>query len=99
MQAGEELADQFAKIVTGANNKAMEAMTAGETTRKIEVIELSEADKATLNAAAEPFIADWMENARSVGFDADRLMATYTAAVAEYTAEFEAKGYPWTRSN
>ncbi|UWQ32359.1 C4-dicarboxylate TRAP transporter substrate-binding protein [Leisingera sp. M527] len=99
MQAGEELADQFAKIVTGANSKAMKAMTAGETSRKIEVIELSAADKSALNAAAEPFIADWMENARSVGLDADRLMATYTAAVAEFTSEFEAKGYPWTRSN
>lgn len=99
MQAGEELADQFARIVTGANGKAMTAMIDGETVRKIEVIELSEADKATLNAATEPFIEEWKENARSVGLDADQLMATYTAAVAELSEEFEAEGYPWTRNN
>ena len=99
MQAGEELADTFAKIVTGANGKAMTMMKAGETTRPIEVIEMSAEDREKMNAATIPYIEEWKENARSVGLDADKLLATYTSAVAEFTAEYEANGYPWAKSN
>lgn len=95
MQAGEEMADTFAKIVIGANAKAIDMIKNGEVARDIEVLELSPEDREKMNAATLPYIEEWKENARSVGLDADQLMATYTDAVAEFTAEFEANGYPW----
>lgn len=98
MQAGEELADKFAEIVMGRNAAALEAMKAGEYERDIKLLELGADDAAALNAATEPFIEEWKENARSVGLDADKLVSIYTEAVAEYTKEFEEKGYPWKRN-
>lgn len=95
-QAGTELPDQFAKIVIGANAKAMDAMKANGFEREVKVIDLTEADSAKLNEAAAPFLADWKDNAASVGLDPDQLIDIFTQAVAEYTAEFEAQGYPWT---
>lgn len=97
MQAGEELADKFAQIVMGANSKALKQIAGGEYERDVKLIELSEEDRATMNAATEPFVEQWKENARSVGLDADKLIAKYTEAVAEYTKEFEEQGYPWER--
>ena len=99
MQAGEELADTFAKIVTGTNSKALNMLKNGETERPIEVLEMSVEDREKLNAATVPYIEEWKENARSVGLDADKLLTTYTEAVAEYTAEYEANGFPWERNN
>ena len=98
LQTGEELADEFAQIVMSRNAKALEAMKAGEFERDIKVLELSVEDRAAMNAATQPFIEEWKENANSVGFDADKLMAAYTEAVADYTKEFEEKGYPWERN-
>jgi len=98
MQAGEELADKFAEIVMGRNAAALEAMKAGEYERDIKLLDLGADDAAALNAATEPFIAEWKENARSVGLDADKLVSIYSEAVAEYTKEFEEKGYPWKRN-
>lgn len=96
-KAGTELTDTFARIVTGANSKALKAMRDGGYERDIKVIEISGDDQRALNEATEPFLADWKENAGSVGLDADRLIEIFTGAVAEFTKEFEEKGYPWTR--
>jgi TRAP-type C4-dicarboxylate transport system substrate-binding protein len=97
-QAGTELADKFAQIVIGANAKALNAMREGQYERPVKVIEVSAEEQAELNAATEPFLADWKENAASVGLNPDAMIEVYTQAVADYTAEFEAKGYPWERN-
>lgn len=97
-QAGTELADKFAQIVIGANSKALNAMRDGQYDRPVKVIEVSEAEQAELTAAAQPFLQDWKENAASVGLNPDHMIEVYTSAVAEFTAEYEAKGYPWERN-
>ena len=97
-QAGTELADKFAQIVIGANAKALNAMREGQYERPVKVLEVSAAERAELNAATEPFLAGWKENAASVGLNPDAMIEVYTQAVADYTAEFEAEGYPWERN-
>lgn len=97
-QAGTELADKFAQIVIGANSKALNAMREGQYDRPVKVIEVSDAEQAELTAAAQPFLQDWKENAASVGLNPDHMIEVYTSAVAEFTAEYEAKGYPWDRN-
>lgn len=97
VQTGTELADKFAEIVIGFNAEAERNMREDGYERPVKLIELSAEDTAALNDATEPFLAEWKENAESVGLDADQLIATFTAAVAEYTAEFEQQGYPWER--
>lgn len=97
-QAGTELADKFAEIVISANAKALVDMREGNYERDIKVIEVTEEERASLMAATEPFLEDWKENARSVGLKPDEMIKVYTDAVAKYTAEFDAKGYPWERN-
>ncbi|MFT6460484.1 MAG: TRAP-type C4-dicarboxylate transport system substrate-binding protein [Pseudophaeobacter arcticus] len=97
-QAGTELADKYAQIVIGANSKALKAMREDAYDRPVKVLEVSAEERAALNAATEPFLNDWKENAASVGLNPDKMIEVYTQAVAEYTAEFEAKGYPWERN-
>ena len=98
LQAGREMTDVYAKIVSDVNADVLRGLRSGEGPNKIEVIDLVAADTARLNEAALPFIEEWRENAASVGLDPDALMGTFVAAVEEYSAEYEAKGYPWTRS-
>lgn len=98
MQAGQEMTNVYAKIVSDVNGKVLKGMRAGAGEHKVNVIDLAEAETAALNAASQPFIEEWRANAESVGLDADALMTAFVAAVEEYTAEFEAKGYPWDRS-
>ncbi|MTH95975.1 C4-dicarboxylate TRAP transporter substrate-binding protein [Roseibium sp. RKSG952] len=98
VQAGAEMADVYGRIVTGFNAKVLAGMRSGAGEHPIEVIDLSAEDTAKLNAAAGPFIEEWKDNAASVGLDPVALMASFEAAVEEYTAEFEAQGYPWDRA-
>lgn len=97
-QVGEELPEKFAQIVMGANNKAVEAMRSNGYERPVKLIEVSAEERDKLNAAAQPFIAEWVETTKSVGLDPEALMQVYEQAVVDYTAELEAKGYPWTRN-
>lgn len=94
-QAGQELADQFARIVIGANAEALKTLSADGFERDIKLLSLSNEERQELNAATEPFLADWKANAESVGLNPDELISVYSEAVAHYTKEFEEKGYPW----
>ena len=96
-QAGEELADNFAKIVLSSNARALKAMRDGEYEQPVTLLELSAEETAKLNAATEPFLDDWKKNADSVGLDSEKLIGIYKSAVKDYTEEFEQKGYPWER--
>ncbi|WP_232367810.1 C4-dicarboxylate TRAP transporter substrate-binding protein [Tritonibacter horizontis] len=98
VQVGEELPDKFAQIVIGANEKAITTLREGGYDRPIKLIEAGGAEAEALNAAAQPFIAEWKETAQSVGLDPEALMKVYGDAVVEYTADLEANGYPWLRN-
>ncbi|GFE52431.1 ABC transporter substrate-binding protein [Roseobacter cerasinus] len=95
-QAGTEMSDVFAENVTNANSAAIDGMQANA---DISVISVTADEVARLNSASEPFVEAWKENAASVGLDPDQLIEVFTAAVEEYAAEYDAKGYPWNRSN
>lgn len=94
-QAGPELADKFAEFVTNANSTAVANMDGNDA---IKVISVTPEETAHLNAASDPFVEAWKENAASVGLDPDALIEVFTTAVAEYAAEFEANGFPWAGS-
>ncbi len=96
-QVGEELADKFAQIVIGANTNALDAMRSNTFETEVKLIEVTVDESAALNAATEPFLATWKENASSVGLDAEELIAVYSSAVADFSKELEEQGYPWTR--
>jgi len=97
-QAGQEMTDVYAKIVSGVNTKVLQGLRENSGSNPVTVIDLTAEDTARLNAASEPFIEEWRENAMSVGLDADGLMAAYLAAVEDHRAELDAKGHPWTRT-
>ena len=93
MEVGSEMADEFGRLITDANEAAVEEMRG----QGVEIIELPEEERALLVAEGEPSIAEWVETADSVGLPGEELLAAYRALIDEYTAERDAQGYPWER--
>ncbi len=94
MDAGKGMADEFGRLITAANEAAIEKMKEAG----VEVIELPEADLEKLKQSGEKFIGEWVEGANSIGLDGAALMSEYRALIAKYTQERDEKGYPWTRN-
>ena len=92
-EVGSEMADEFGRLVTSANEAAIEEMRG----QGVEVIELPEAERATLVEAGAPFVEEWIETASGIGLPAKDMLDEYRALIVKYTEELEAEGYPWER--
>ncbi|NSX54992.1 C4-dicarboxylate TRAP transporter substrate-binding protein [Parasulfitobacter algicola] len=93
-EVGIDMANEFGRLITEANAKAIESMK----TQGVEVIELPQEDRAKLVAAGAPYIGQWTETAKRVGLPGEDLLAEYQALITKYTAERDDAGYPWARS-
>lgn len=91
--AGEGMADELGRLITADNEKAIETMKAAG----VEVIELPEADRAKLVESGAKYVDAWVERANGSGLDGAAILDEYRALIAQYTAERDEKGYPWTR--
>lgn len=89
--AGEGLADEFGRILGAANAESVQILR----DEKKPIYKLSDEDRATLDEAGKKYIDDWIKRADSAGLDGAGLVDRYTALIAQYTAERDAKGYPW----
>lgn len=90
-ETGSDMADEFGRIITSANEKAIASMQE----EGVEVIELPAEERAKLVEMGQPFIGEWVETATSTGLPAQDLLEQYQALIAKYTAERDANGYPW----
>ena len=93
MEVGSEMADEFGRLITDANEAAVEEMRG----QGVEIIELPEAERALLVEKGQASIDEWVETADSVGLPGEALLEEYRGLIDQYTAERDAQGYPWER--
>ncbi|MEM9796050.1 MAG: C4-dicarboxylate TRAP transporter substrate-binding protein [Pseudomonadota bacterium] len=92
-EVGIGMADEFGRLITGANANAVAAMQEAG----VEVIDLPEAERARLVEAGASYIDAWVESASATGLPGDALLARYRELIAKYEAERDEQGYPWDR--
>ncbi len=97
VETGREYMDVYAEKYTADMDAARKEMQAGIEGQSIEVYQLPEEERAKFVAASQPLINKWIANVKEKGMDGDRILADIRAIEAKYKAEFEEKGYPWTR--
>ena len=93
MEVGRGLADEFGRLITDANEAALEEMRE----QGVEIIELPEAERAKLVEEGKRSIDEWVETAGSIGLPGEELLEEYRGLIDQYTAERDAEGYPWER--
>lgn len=92
-EAGKGMADELGRLITADNAAAVETMKEAG----VEVLDLPDAERDKLVARGEAYIEEWAAQASAAGLDGAALLADYRRLIAEYTAERDEKGYPWTR--
>ncbi|MFG6517551.1 C4-dicarboxylate TRAP transporter substrate-binding protein [Sulfitobacter sp. 1A13496] len=90
-EVGADMADEFGRLITTANEKAIASMKE----QGVEVITLPEEDRAKLVKAGEKFLDEWVQTASSAGLPGEELLEEYKGLIAKYTEERDANGYPW----
>lgn len=63
----------------------------------VEVVQPTDALRASLVKIANEDVASWKAKASEKGMDADAVYGAFEAMVSKYTAERDEKGYPWDR--
>ena len=92
---GEEMSDEFGRMITTANDNAIAAMKE----QGVEIIELPDAERMKLVDAGQKFLAEWVDTANATGLPGQKLLDDYQALIVKYTAERDTNGYPWTAKN
>lgn len=90
---GSDMADEFGRIITAANEKAITQMK----DNGVEVIELAQEERAALVEKGQQFVAAWSENAAEAGMPGEEMLAEYQALIAKWTETRDSEGYPWDR--
>ncbi|WP_298913733.1 C4-dicarboxylate TRAP transporter substrate-binding protein [uncultured Roseobacter sp.] len=90
---GSDMADEFGRIITQANEDAVAAMKEAG----VEVIVLPEPEREKLVRKGGKFLAEWVNTAEKSGLPGQALLEDYQVLVARFSAERDQKGYPWER--
>ena len=91
MTAGEELADEFGRILTDANARSVKILEDKGTP----ILKISDEDRARLAESGQKYIDEWVQRADAAGLDGQGLVDRYTALIGEFTALRDEQGYPW----
>ena len=91
--AGVDMADTLGKLIGADNDAAIEKMKKAG----VDVINLADAERDKLVEKGSKYVNAWVERADAAGLDGTSLLASYRELLAKYTAERDAKGYPWER--
>lgn len=90
-QTGADMADEFGRLITAANDKAIEDMKAAG----VEIVELPAEERAKLVASGEKFLDAWVETANASGLDGAAMLDEYKGLIAKWTEVRDSEGYPW----
>lgn len=90
-QTGADMADEFGRMITVANDKAIESMKAAG----VEVIEFPAKERTKLVEAGAKFLDAWVETANAAGLDGSEMLEEYKSLIAKYTEVRDTEGYPW----
>jgi len=94
-QTGSDMADEFGRLITAANDKAIASMKE----QGVEIIELPAEERTKLVDAGKKFLDAWVETANGSGLDGAALLEEYSGLIAKYTEERDTKGYPWAAAS
>lgn len=89
--AGSEMGRWFSERIQGDTVAAFDEMKAAG----IEVLSLSDEERAKLIADSAPYLKEWVERADKSGLDGDAILTEYRALLEKFEAEVQANGYPW----
>lgn len=89
--AGKDMSDEFGRLITEANAKAIASMKE----QGVEVIELPAEERSKLVDAGSKFLDEWVETANGAGLDGAALLEEYKGLIAKYTELRDSEGYPW----
>jgi len=92
-ESGKGMVDTLGELITADNDRAIETLKSNG----VEIIELAAAERAKLVEKGKPYIDEWVERAKTTGFDGAALLEEYRGLIDQYTTERDEKGYPWTR--
>ncbi len=96
-EVGSEFIDRMAELMITGKDTNKSAMEAGIDGKKISITRLSDEERAALIEAGKKYVGTWSDEAAADGLDGAALLAAYEAAIAKFTANKDANGYPWTR--
>ncbi|MCC1493631.1 C4-dicarboxylate TRAP transporter substrate-binding protein [Cognatishimia sp. F0-27] len=88
---GRDMADEFGRLITEANEKAVAAMKEAG----VEIIALTDDQRAGFVERGVPFVGQWVEQAKGAGLPGDALLEEYRGLIAKYTEMRDTEGYPW----
>lgn len=91
MTAGEEMSDEFARLLTDANARSIRMLE----DKGIPVLKISDEDRARMVEAGRKYIDEWIERANAAGLDGQALVQEYTDLIARYARQRDEQGYPW----
>ena len=94
---GREFTQYVSEKMHESRTQVKEELIAGIDGHKIEVVQPTDALRASLVAIAHDDVATWKTKATEKGMDADAVYGAFEAMVAKYTLERDEKGYPWDR--
>lgn len=97
LEAGSLMTDRFARLQIEEFDSTVAAMKSGEIGSKVNVTVMAEEERAKLFAAGEPFVEQWKTDMNAAGYDGNGIYDQFQGSIAKYTAERDAKGYPWAR--
>lgn len=90
-EVGSDMADEFGRLVTTANDEAIESMKKAG----LEVVNLSASEREKLVNLGGQFVDAWIETAGEIGLDGNALLAEYRNLIGKYTTQLNKEGYPW----
>lgn len=96
-ELGSEFVDHFAQLMIEQRAGHKSAMEAGIDGKSISVTRLPDGERAALQEAGEKYIDAWVAEAKADGVDGEAILADYQGLIDKYTAEKDAKGYPWAQ--
>ncbi|MDF2368476.1 C4-dicarboxylate TRAP transporter substrate-binding protein [Sneathiella sp.] len=94
---GVESIDYYVKKMLLDNDILINNPTSEIDGTKVNIYELSDADKARLLEATSKYLEDWRKGANESGVDAAALQTQFLDLLKKYDDERKAKDYPWNR--
>lgn len=91
LETGADMADEFGRMITIANDKAIETMQEAG----VEIITLPAEERAKLVERGKPYLDEWVQTANSIGLPGEELLDEYMGLIAKWTQLRDDEGYPW----
>lgn len=82
LAAGREMTERNAQAVRDANQEAIAAFPQGIDGKSLTVVEISDEDRARIEAASQPYIDAWIAESADFGFDGQAVVDAYKTLIS-----------------